>query len=112
MDDKVDFGKISAISHKRLPEGRTPNARRAAGSITKLQNEVGLMNDGRLIVAKRRNRQDRYVIMQVHDKYGFVLDSSEDLTEDELKTALSWQYKETTAQIESRIALAGAHPAI
>jgi len=54
----------------------------------------------------------QFIMLLVSIQKGHILESSTELTEDELRTALAENYGESESQIEIRIGLAKAHPGI
>jgi hypothetical protein len=68
------------------------------------------MDKGALAVGRVAGQRDRYVMYLVNIEKGRILESSKYLTETELREILTESYGESDKEIESRIALAKAHP--
>ena len=71
---------------------------------------LGEMDKGALAVGRVVGHEDEYVMYLVCLEKGRILESSKHLTEDELREILTESYGESDTEIESRIALAKAHP--
>jgi hypothetical protein len=70
------------------------------------------METGTLIVGLSKDKEDKFVMFLVNIQKGHILESSRELTEAELRTALAENYGESESQIETRIGLAKTHPGI
>ena len=68
------------------------------------------MERGTLIVGRVKGMEGKFIMLLVSTEKGHILESSDDLTEDELRTALAENYGESKAQIEARLKLAKDHP--
>ena len=77
-----------------------------------MQEDWVVMETGTLIVGRIKGKEDKFLMLLVSLQKGHILESSRELTEDELRTALAENYGESESQIEVRIELAKAHPGI
>jgi hypothetical protein len=68
------------------------------------------METGTLLVGRIKGKKDKFIMVLVNAQKGRILESSKELTEDELRTVLTENYGESESQIEERIGLAKAHP--
>ncbi len=65
-----------------------------------------------MIVGRVKGMEGKFIIVLVSTEKGHILESSDALTEDELRTALAKNYGESEDQIEARLKLAKDRPGI